>query len=117
MSRDRISLAGSFGFLLGFQRDFNRLGPTLVHLGAIEQPIRGHVGGFIIFEDVLRLFELAVLSKKVMVKAAPDGTPAWVTDYKVLGDLLNRVPGAKWDLLTQVLQVTYGRKTGEAVNE
>lgn len=65
------------------------------------------------FQDILRLFELAILSRKALV-IGPTGESMYVENYTALGDLLRRDPKAKWRLLSEALQVTYGRKAEEA---
>lgn len=57
--------------------------------------------------DIKRLFELAVLSKKLM--CAKHGN-AYVTTYEVLNGLLRHDPRAKWDLLVKCLLATYSRR-------
>jgi hypothetical protein len=70
------------------------------------------LAGRIEHQDVLRLFELAILSQKTLVRR--DGKAADVTSYKVLGELLRHNPRAKWDLLGRALSVTYSAEPEQA---
>jgi hypothetical protein len=69
--------------------------------------VRGAIyalAGRLSVSDVKRLFELVVLSKKVMVPAYGGG---YITTYEVMSRILPH-PQAKWDLLVRCLLVTYG---------
>jgi hypothetical protein len=83
--------------------------------GTIGDLVRGAIyalAGRLNVTDVKRLFELAVLSQKLMMPGAHNG---YVTTYKDLNAALRRDPRAKWDLLVRCLLVTYSRQTSAGV--
>lgn len=64
------------------------------------------LAGRLSHQDVKRLFELAVLSNKLMVKRG--AALAYVTTYEGLQKLLPHDPRLKWALLGKAIKVTYG---------
>lgn len=59
--------------------------------------------------EVKRLFQLVVLSRKVMIMK--NGAPRYVESYDVLNELLAGNPRAKWELLASAIMVTYGSQS------
>ena len=83
--------------------------------GTIGDLVRGAIyalAGRLNVADVKRLFELAVLSRKLMLPKMQNG---YVTTYEVLNGALRHDPRAKWDLLVRCLLVTYGRQASAGV--
>jgi hypothetical protein len=82
--------------------------------GTIGDLVRGAIyalAGRLSVTDIKRLFELVVLSKKVMVPKFANG---YVTSYEILNSILRHDPRAKWDLLVKCLLVTYSRQAESA---